>query len=103
MEDFENTAKDELNSEEDKKCGYYNECYLQVRNGGMCLYKCPDRTHHQNLRSETMKYCDMDNTEIRKIIYEQCPLKCTGCEALCNEMPVNQCRKNLSQEFDKKR
>ena len=48
-----------------------------------------------------MKYCDMNNTEIRKITYEQCPLKCTGCEALCNEMQVNQCRKNLSQAFDK--
>ena len=49
---------------------------------------------------ETMKYCDMNNTEIREITYEQCPLKCTGCEALCNEMPINQCRKNLSQAFD---
>ena len=46
MEEFENTARDELNSEEDKKCGYYNECYLQVRNGGICPYKCPDRTHY---------------------------------------------------------
>ena len=49
-----------------------------------------------------MEYCDMDNTEIRKITYEQCPLKCTGCAALCNEMSISQCRKNLSQAFDKK-
>jgi hypothetical protein len=48
-----------------------------------------------------MKYSEMNNTEIRKITYEDCPLKCTGCEALCNEMPVGQCRKNLSEKFDK--
>ena len=46
------------------------------------------------------KYKDMNNTEIRKITYEECPLKCTGCEALCDEMPVGQCRANLSQKFD---
>lgn len=46
------------------------------------------------------KYCEMDNTEIRKITYENCPLKCTSCEALCDEMPVGQCRKNLSTKFD---
>ena len=46
------------------------------------------------------KYAEMDNTEIRKISYEECPLKCTSCSALCNEMPVGQCRKNLSQAFD---
>lgn len=49
---------------------------------------------------EDKKYKDMNNTEIRKITYENCPLKCTGCEALCNEMPVGQCRTNLSQKFD---
>lgn len=48
------------------------------------------------------QYSEMDNTEIRKITYEECPLKCTECEALCNEMPVGQCRKNLSQAFDNK-
>lgn len=47
------------------------------------------------------KYRDMNNAEIREITYEQCPLKCTRCEALCNEMSVAQCRKNLSQAFDK--
>lgn len=47
-----------------------------------------------------MKYCDMNNEEIKKITYEQCPLKCTGCEALCNEMSVGQCRKNLSYAYD---
>lgn len=47
-----------------------------------------------------MLYCEMNNTEIRKISYEECPLKCTGCKALCDEMPVGQCRKNLSQAFD---
>ena len=46
------------------------------------------------------KYKDMNNTEIRKITYEECPLKCTGCETLCDEMPVGQCRANLSQKFD---
>ena len=47
-------------------------------------------------------YREMDNAEIRHISYEECPIKCTGCEALCNEMPVGQCRKNLSQAFDNK-
>lgn len=46
MQEFENTAKDEWNSDEDKKCVYYNDCYLQVRNGGVCTYKCPDRIHN---------------------------------------------------------
>ena len=46
------------------------------------------------------KYSEMDNIEIRKIEYEDCPLKCTCCEALCNEMSVGQCRKNLSQAYD---
>lgn len=46
------------------------------------------------------KYKDMNNTQIRKITYEKCPLKCTGCEALCDEMPVGQCRANLSEKFD---
>lgn len=55
------------------------------------------------LGGEAVKYSELDNTEIRKISYEQCPLKCTGCEALCDEMPVGQCRKNLSQEFDNKK
>lgn len=49
---------------------------------------------------EDKKYKDMNNTEIRKITYENCPLKCTGCEALCDEMPVGQCRTNLSKKFD---
>lgn len=49
---------------------------------------------------EDKKYKDMNNTEIREITYENCPLKCTGCEALCDEMPVGQCRANLSQKFD---
>ena len=49
-----------------------------------------------------MQYCDMNNTEIRKISYKKCPLKCTGCEALCDGMSVGQCRKNLSQAFDNK-
>ena len=48
------------------------------------------------------KYCEMNNTEIRKITYEECPLKCTLCEALCDEMPVGQCRNNLSNKFDRK-
>lgn len=47
-----------------------------------------------------MKYKDMDNSQIRKISYETCPLKCVSCEALCDSMPVGQCRKNLSQAFD---
>ena len=47
-------------------------------------------------------YEEMSNTEIRKISYEECPLKCTGCEALCNEMPEGQCRANLSEKFDRK-
>ena len=49
---------------------------------------------------DSKKYKEMTNSEIRKIIYENCPLKCTGCEALCDEMPVGQCRKNLSEKFD---
>lgn len=43
MQEFTNTAKDELNTDEDKKCVYYNECYLQVRNGGICDFGCKDR------------------------------------------------------------
>lgn len=46
-------------------------------------------------------YREMNNTEIRHISYEECPLKCTGCEALCNEMSVGQCRANLSEKLDK--
>lgn len=49
------------------------------------------------------KYGDMSNTEIRKITYEECPIKCTGCEALCDEMSVGQCRKNLSYKLDNRR
>jgi len=47
-----------------------------------------------------MKYSEMSNTEIREITYENCPLKCTGCRAICDEMPVGQCRQNLSEKFD---
>ena len=46
------------------------------------------------------KYCEMNNSEIRRITYENCPLKCTSCEALCDKMSVNQCRNNLSKKFD---
>lgn len=52
---------------------------------------------------EAVKYSEMDNSEIRKISYEECPLKCTDCEALCDEMSVGQCRKNLSQAFNNKK
>lgn len=52
---------------------------------------------------EAVKYSEMDNSEIRKISYDECHLKCTGCKALCDEMPVGQCRKNLSQAFDNKK
>lgn len=53
------------------------------------------------LSQETKKkYSEMDNTEIRKITYESCPIKCTSCRALCDEMPVGQCRKNLSEKLD---
>lgn len=51
--------------------------------------------------SRTCRYSEMNNTEIRKITYADCPLKCTDCEALCDEMPVGQCRANLSEKFDK--
>lgn len=53
------------------------------------------------LGKETKKYSEMDNTEIRKITYESCPIKCTSCRALCDEIPVGQCRKNLSEKLDK--
>lgn len=46
------------------------------------------------------EYSALNNTEIRKIEYEACPLKCTSCKALCDEMPVGQCRKKLSEKFD---
>lgn len=46
-------------------------------------------------------YGEMSNEEIRSISYEECPLKCTSCSALCDEMPVGQCRRNLSAAFDK--
>jgi len=49
---------------------------------------------------EGKKFCDMDNTEIRGITYELCPLKCVSCEALCNEMAVLHCRHNLSKAYD---
>lgn len=52
------------------------------------------------MNMECKKYKGMNNIEIRKITYEECPLKCTGSEALCEEMPVGQCRDNLSQKFD---
>ena len=48
-----------------------------------------------------MKYKEMSASDSRKIAYEECPLKCTSCEALCDEMPVGQCRKNLSEAYDK--
>ena len=48
-----------------------------------------------------MKYSEMDNTEIRKITYDTCPIKCTSCRDLCDEMSVGQCRKNLSEKLDK--
>lgn len=46
-------------------------------------------------------YREMNNTEIRHISYKECPIKCTGCEALCDEMSVGQCRANLSEKYDK--
>lgn len=49
-----------------------------------------------------MKFSEMNNTEIRKISYEECPLKCTSCKELCEEMPVGQCRRNLSEKLDDK-
>lgn len=49
---------------------------------------------------DSKKYKEMTSSEIRKITYENCPLKCTGCEALCDEMTIGQCRKNLSEKFD---
>ena len=45
---------------------------------------------------------EMDNTEIRKITYTECHLKCVSCEALCDEMPVGQCKKNLIQHYERK-
>ena len=33
-------------------------------------------------------------------ILKECPLKCTGCASLCEEMSVTQCKKNLSLAFD---
>ena len=56
-----------------------------------------------SLSKETEKrYSEMNNSEIKKITYETCPIKCTSCNALCNEMSVEQCRKNLSEKLDKK-
>ena len=64
------------------------------------LEEAPFQVDTVTVRPKT-KYSEMDNTEIRKITYEKCPIKCTSCSALCDEMPVGQCRKNLSEKLDK--
>lgn len=43
MIEFTNTAVDKYNTDEDRECPYYDECYLQVRQGGMCYSTCKDR------------------------------------------------------------
>lgn len=47
MQEFENTARNANNSEDDKKCPYYNDCYLQVRHGGYCYRPCSDNPHDE--------------------------------------------------------
>lgn len=47
------------------------------------------------------KYSEMSNAEIKKIFYEECPLKCVSRKEECDEVPIGQCRKNLSEQFDK--
>jgi hypothetical protein len=51
---------------------------------------------------DRVKYSNMSNEEIRRLSYENCPLKCTSCEPLCDKMPVGRCRDNLSKTLDKK-
>ena len=51
--------------------------------------------------NKVKKYSELNNTEIRKITYENCPLKCVSCSDLCEKIPVGQCRKNLSIKFDR--
>lgn len=37
----------------------------------------------------------MTNTEARSISYNECPVKCVGCESDCENMLVGRCKANL--------
>lgn len=42
MYEFEHTARNANNSEDRRKCPHYDDCYLQVRQGGICYTPCGD-------------------------------------------------------------
>jgi len=37
----------------------------------------------------------MDNSELRKITFDECPCKCCNAEADCDKTPVGKCREHL--------
>lgn len=43
----------------------------------------------------------MTNAEIASISYEDCPIKCVGCESMCDAVTIKQCRENLSARMDR--
>ena len=43
MQEFEHTSRDDRTyTEEERSCPYFDECYIQVRNQGLCRYMCQD-------------------------------------------------------------
>lgn len=43
MQEFDHTSRDDRTyTEEERSCPYFDECYIQVRNQGLCRYMCQD-------------------------------------------------------------
>lgn len=49
---------------------------------------------------EKKKYKDYNIWEIRAIKFDECPCKCTTCKEKCDQIPVETCRKHLSENLD---
>lgn len=46
MQEFEHTSRDDRTyTEEELACPYFDECYIQVRNQGACMYHCKDNPY----------------------------------------------------------
>lgn len=43
MQEFEHTSRDDYTyTEQEKSCPYFDGCYIQVRNQGVCRFMCKD-------------------------------------------------------------
>lgn len=46
MQEFKNTAREDLGNKQN--CPYYDICYLQVRNSGICFQNCKDNPNRKD-------------------------------------------------------